>query len=40
MEIAGAIPTAPWKTLRVSHSSPQQGMIIMQLVPFLVLLAD
>jgi hypothetical protein len=37
MEIADAIATVPWKTLRVSHTSPQRGLIIMQLVPFLVL---
>ena len=30
-----AFPTAPWKTLRVSHTSQQRGVIIMQFFPFL-----
>ena len=34
-----AFPTAPWKTLRVSHTSPQRGLIIMQFFPFLILQA-
>ena len=34
-----AFPTAPWNTLRVSHTSPQQGVIIMQPVPLLLLSA-
>ncbi len=32
-----AVPTAPWKTLRVSHTFPQQGFIIMQPFHFLLL---
>ena len=34
-----AFPTAPWKTLRVSHTSPQRGLIIMHSFHFLNLQA-